>query len=322
MLELVRAMAGQSVIIVGDIMLDEYIWGDMTRISPEAPVPIVRTRQRTYRPGGAANVAANIAALDGVPFLSGIIGADGFANPLREALAQANVNLTTGVLQAPDRVTTVKTRIVAHNQQVLRLDNETTAPLTHAHEDAIIEWCKTHIQSARVCILSDYAKGVISPRLAQLIIHLARTYHIPIVVDPKGRDFAKYNGATVVTPNLAEATLAAEKVANNHADIDEIARHLLDKLGDTNLLITRGAEGMTLYTQVAPQAHIAAHERAVYDVSGAGDTVVAILALALAAGAEIAQAARLANLGAGLVIGKFGTATISRAELQQEISLL
>lgn len=321
MLELVDALAEQTALIVGDIMLDEYIWGDMTRISPEAPVPVVRTRQRTYRPGGAANVAANVAALGGIPFLAGIIGADEFADPLREAFAQAQVQWTAGILQTPDRATTVKTRIVAQQQQVLRLDKETSAPLTRAQEEALLDWCATQMRTARVCILSDYAKGVISPRLAQAVIQRAHEQQLPIVADPKGRDFAKYNGATVVTPNLAEATLAASS-ASSPSDLDDSARQLLEIIGGANLLLTRGAEGMTLYAPNASAVHIPAHTRAVYDVSGAGDTVVAILALALAAGADVTQAAQLANFGAGLVIGKFGTATISRAELRQGIAQL
>jgi len=321
MLELVDALAQQTALIVGDIMLDEYIWGDMTRISPEAPVPVVRTRQHTYRPGGAANVAANVAALGGIPLLAGILGADKFVNPLQEAFSQAHVQWTAGILQTPDRVTTVKTRIVAQNQQVLRLDNETSAPLTRAQEETILNWCETQMRAARVCILSDYAKGVISPRLAQAIIQRAHEQQLPIVADPKGRDFAKYNGATVVTPNFAEAMLASSS-ASGHLDLDDSARQLLEIIGGANLLLTRGAEGMTLYAPNASAVHIPAHARAVYDVSGAGDTVVAILALALAAGADVAQAARLANFGAGLVIGKFGTATISRAELRQGIAQL
>ena len=319
--ELVNALAGQTVLIVGDIMLDEYIWGDMTRISPEAPVPIVQTRRRTYRPGGAANVAANIAALDGVPFLAGIVGADAIVKPLQDALTQAQVPVSTGMQTAVHRATTVKTRIVAHNQQVLRLDNETATALETDTEDQLIAWCTMQMPNARVCVLSDYAKGVVSPRVAQAVIAAAKLHNLPIVVDPKGRDFAKYQGATVVTPNLTEAALATGHLAQEEGP-DKIAQHLLGVLAGSKLLITRGAEGMTLYAHDAPGVHFAAHARTVYDVSGAGDTVVALLALGLAAGAEIQDAIRLANLGAGIVVGRFGTATVNREDLIKEIAQL
>ncbi|MDW8267735.1 MAG: PfkB family carbohydrate kinase, partial [Anaerolineae bacterium] len=196
-------------LIVGDLMLDEYIWGDVRRISPEAPVPVVHRRGQSYRPGGAGNVAANVAALDGVPVLVGIVGADPMAQALRTALAAVGVDGADGLIAVADRPTTVKSRVMGHHQQMLRIDTEVTEPISPAVAEQVIACCRQHIAGAEVCLLSDYAKGLLTPALCQELIGLARRRGIPVVVDPKGRDYRKYAGATVVTPNTAEALLAA-----------------------------------------------------------------------------------------------------------------
>ena len=313
--DILAAFPGKRVLVIGDVMLDEYIWGEVRRISPEAPVPVVKTQRRTYRPGGAGNAAANIAALGGLPLLCGVVGQDAMISQLVQALAENGVTINDGLIPSPDRPTTVKSRIVAQDQQMLRLDIETQQPISSHVEDAVLAWCKQHIDRTNVCILSDYAKGVLTGRVCQEIIGLVRSKNLPVVVDPKGQDYCKYAGATVVTPNAHEAAIATNHLTNAPFDLGHTAQYLLDQLAEASLLITQGAEGMSLYRHGQPRLHIPAKARNVYDVTGAGDTVVATLALALAAGAALEQAAHLANLAAGIVVGKFGTATVTRDEL-------
>jgi rfaE bifunctional protein kinase chain/domain len=311
-------LAGKCVLIVGDVMLDEYIWGYVTRISPEAPVPIVRVSHRTYRPGGAANVAANVAALAGVPLLCGVVGNDTFSSLLPGALDSVKAQVGDGLLCSPERATTVKTRVVGQNQQMLRYDVETDAPLSPQLEGEILAWCENKMPRADACVLSDYAKGVVSRDVAQGVIALARRRHLPIVVDPKGRDYGKYRGATIITPNLHEALAAVGHTTPAAIDLSSIADQLRAAASGTDILITQGADGMTLFQIDRSPLHIPAKARRIYDVSGAGDTVTAVLALGLAAGVEIEQASRLANLAAGIVVSKFGTATVSLNELTEE----
>ncbi len=315
---LIPALTGRRVLIVGDIMLDEYVWGDVRRISPEAPVPVVHRLRETYRPGGAGNVAANVAALGGAPLLVGVVGADAMAQMLAASLRGLGVDGVDGLLAAPDRPTTVKSRIMGHNQQMLRVDTETTAPISAALVDQTLAWCQTQIEQADACLLSDYAKGMLTPDLCQGVIALARGRGLPVVVDPKGRDFHKYSGATVMTPNLAEtATAAGREDSFNDArfDIGAAVATLRRQVGEMVLLVTRGADGMTLFDREGAPLHIPAAARTVYDVTGAGDTVAATVSLALAAGASLPQAARLASMAAGIVVGKLGTATASQEEL-------
>lgn len=320
LLSLLEALPGRRVLIVGDLMLDEYIWGDVRRISPEAPVPVVHRRGQTYRPGGAGNVAANVAALGGVPVLVGIVGEDSMAQALRAALATVGVNGADGLIAVADRPTTVKSRVMGHNQQMLRIDTEVTDPIAPEMAEQVCACCRRYIAAADVCLLSDYAKGLLTPALCQELIGLARRHGLPVVVDPKGRDYRKYAGATVVTPNTAEALLAAGLHPDDGFDLTDVVRVLRLQIGPSHLLITRGAEGMTLYPAESEEGlHIPAQARAVYDVTGAGDTVAATVALALAAGASLSAAARLAAVAAGIVVGKLGTATVSWQELREEL---
>lgn len=314
LLDILNAFPGKCVLIVGDVMLDEYIWGEVQRISPEAPVPVVEVRRRTYAPGGAANTAANVASLGGRALLGGVVGRDDQAERLRQALRQAGVD-ADGLFVDADRPTTTKTRIVAHSQQVVRVDTEQRMPLPVELEDTLLGWTAKRLSEADACILSDYDKGVVSPRLAERFIRLAREAGRPAVVDPKGTNYAKYRGATVVTPNIREAEQALNYKINGHADLLKVGRQLSTILEGSALLITRGPEGMSLFLNGAEAVHIPAVARNVFDVTGAGDTVVSTLALALAAGATLEQAARLANRAAGIVVGKFGTATVTIEEL-------
>ncbi len=306
---------GLPVVVVGDVMLDAYIWGEVRRISPEAPVPVVEVQRQTARPGGAGNVGANIAALGGTPRLVGVAGDDAHAEVLAATLAAAGV-AAGGVVRLPTRATTVKTRVLAHNQQMLRLDTETTAPLSDSEADTLLAAAQGALEGAALLVLSDYAKGSLTAPVCRALIDAARAAGLPVVVDPKGADFGKYAGATVITPNTRELAVVAG-IPDQQMDVEREGRALLTQLGGAALLVTRGPEGMTLLQQQTPPLHLSAQARAVFDVTGAGDTVVAVLALALAAGASLPEAAALANTAAGIVVGKIGTATLSQQELSE-----
>ncbi len=313
--DIVTAFPGKRVLIVGDVMLDEYIWGEVRRISPEAPVPVVEIRRRVYLPGGAANTAANVVGLGGRAMLGGVVGRDHQAEELRNALTQIGVEFD-GLVVDDQRSTTTKTRIVAHNQHVVRVDSEQRVPLRADLEDMLLQWAERRIAEADACVLSDYAKGVISSRLAERFIQLAKDAGKPMIVDPKGTDYAKYRGATVVTPNVHEAEQALNREIHSEADLLEVGRRLCVILEGSALLITRGAQGMSLFLDGGRTTiDIPAVARNVFDVTGAGDTVVSTLAMALASGATLEQAARLANQAAGIVVGKVGTATVTGEEL-------
>ena len=314
-------LSQQRVLIVGDVMLDEYIWGDVTRISPEAPVPIVNVRSRSYRPGGASNVAASIAALNAEVLLSGVIGDDLAGQQLKITLQQAGVADNTGLISA-QRPTTLKTRIIAHNQQMLRYDSEVSTALDAASEAALCAWVDQQIANCQVCILSDYAKGVLTERVCQHVIQQARYYNIPVVVDPKGINYQRYAQASVITPNLQETQVVTGLSLQTLEQLHHAADQLLDLLQGAALIITRSADGKALYRNDHAPVFLPTHARNVYDVTGAGDTVVAILALALASGSSLEHAMQLANLAAGIVVGKVGTATIDLAELSQAVTSL
>lgn len=316
--ELVSALREKSILVLGDVMLDEYIWGEVRRISPEAPVPIVEARRRTYAPGGAANVAANVSSLGGQVYLASVIGRDYSGDCLRGELVQRGVDVS-GMLASADRPTTTKTRIVAHNQQVVRVDSEQRHPMSVDIEDALIKWIAAKLPSVDACVISDYGKGLLSERLTQVLIQAARQAGKPIVVDPKGTDYAKYRGATLVTPNVLEAERAAHLEVNGDGDLGHVAERLHDILEDSAVLITRGADGMSLYMNGEVPINIPTVARQVFDVTGAGDTVIGTLALALATGAPLELAVRLANIAAGVVVGKVGTATVSPNELAQDV---
>jgi D-beta-D-heptose 7-phosphate kinase/D-beta-D-heptose 1-phosphate adenosyltransferase len=299
-LALIERFADQRVLVIGDVMLDEYIWGEVSRISPEAPVPVVNVLRRTYRPGGASNVAASIAALGGTPTLIGVAGADQMAESLRQALRDVGVGQSE-LLVVADRPTTVKSRIMAHNQQMLRCDIEVTSPIEPALEDVLLAQVRAHLATATVCVLSDYAKGVLTA--------------VPVIVDPKGTRYERYAGATVITPNLNEAALAAQITIHGLDQLEEAAHVLSGRLRGSAVIITRGAEGMTLFQTGAAPLTVPARARAVFDVTGAGDTVVAMLAVALGCGASLPAAMQLATVAAGIAVGKLGTATVSQDEL-------
>ncbi len=319
--DLVRRFAGLPVLVVGDVMLDRFIVGRVTRISPEAPVPIVRFESEHVRLGGAANVAHNIAALGGRASLVGIVGADAAAAQLREQLAAAGVS-ADGLVEDGTRPTTEKVRVVTErNQQVARIDYERDADAGGDIERAIVAQITRLAREAKALLVSDYLKGAITRAVIEALLGgandrsaKASAERTPLIVDPKIPHLAFYAGATLVTPNHHEAEIATHLRVQSDEDARQAARDFRMRAQCDAVLITRGEHGMWLSEQSA-EGSIPAIAREVSDVTGAGDTVVATLALALAAGATLAEAATLANHAAGIVVGKFGPATLTAAEL-------
>jgi D-glycero-beta-D-manno-heptose-7-phosphate kinase len=316
--ELLDRFEDARVLVIGDLMLDEYVWGDVRRISPEAPVPVVEVRGRTQVPGGAGNTAAGVVALGSTALLAGVVGDDEPGALLLTTLESAGI-VCEGIQTIPGRATTTKTRVIAHSQQVVRTDSEERAPLPSVFEDALLVWAEAEIGETGAIILSDYAKGVVSERVAQEVIGLASAHGRPVIVDPKGHDYVKYRGATVITPNVHEAERAAHHPVETDHDLRVVAQRLSDTLGGTALLVTRGADGMTLFG-AGDVLDIAAEAQDVYDVTGAGDTVAAVLAASLAAGASLEVAVALANTAAGIAVSKVGTTPVNIAELRQRAS--
>ncbi len=310
----VRAMRGKRVVVVGDVILDRYLWGRATRISPEAPVLVVDVEREEFRLGGAANVAHNVRALGATPVLIGVVGDDSPAADFARLLEGRDVDPGAGIVRDPGRRTTVKTRIIAHHQQVLRADEETREPLEKAARARIADRLHAALESADAVILSDYGKGVVSAELLDdLLPELARR-GLPSAVDPKEEHFFRYRGVTVITPNLLEASQAYGRRLKDEASLLEAGFGLRERLDSKSVLITRGEEGMSLFTEEG-HTHFSTKAREVYDVTGAGDTVVAAIGAALAARASLTEACVLANHAAGLVVAHLGTAAAGADEL-------
>lgn len=310
----IQAFANRRVLVVGDVMLDEFVRGEVLRISPEAPVPVLEVMSRTFRLGGAANAAANVQTLGGHVTLAGVIGADREAKILRDLVEESHVDGSALVTDAT-RPTTHKTRIVARGQQVVRIDNESRMPLAKNVHAEVVASVVAQLGKADACIISDYGKSVVTPELCQEVIAAARAKGCPVIVDPKRKDFSAYRGATIVTPNLQELELATGERLRSTEDVLHAGLGLLPVLGGGALLVTRGAAGMTLLAPGQEPAHFSATARAVFDVTGAGDTVVSTLGLALAAGIDVSAAIELASLAAGIAVSKEGTAAVSVDEL-------
>jgi D-beta-D-heptose 7-phosphate kinase/D-beta-D-heptose 1-phosphate adenosyltransferase len=307
------------VAVVGDLMIDRFIWGSVTRISPEAPVPIVREERRSASLGGAGNVARNTVALGGAAGIAGLVGEDADGRDLHALCAEAGLS-PDGILGVAGRPTTVKTRIVAHHQHVVRFDREEDAPVEPSVTAALARRALVMLDRAQALIVSDYDKGAIAPALLEPLLEEASRRRIPVVVDPKTRLLDHYRPATVVTPNARETTEAWGKPVRNDGDLEAAGRALQQRLGVPWLLVTRGERGMLLLPRDGAPVAVPARAREVFDVSGAGDTVVATLALALAAGASMIEAVVLANHAAGVVVGKLGTAALSRDELLDSVA--
>jgi D-glycero-beta-D-manno-heptose-7-phosphate kinase len=302
----------KTILVVGDIMLDEFIWGKVRRISPEAPVPVVEVIDETYKLGGAGNVAANIRGLDGRAIPIGVVGRDDASNRIGDLLEQAGIE-TYGLVRAA-RPTTVKTRILAHSQQVVRADRESKKPLSPETNSDLDALFTQFLRDAAAVIVSDYDKAVINRELLTSILPRARAAGIPVFLDPKVHHADYYQPITVITPNHHEAELLTGLAIDTEKALDDAGRRLLQKFDCEYALITRGEEGMSLFSGKGSH-HLPTFAREVFDVTGAGDTVIATLALARAAGATMEESAVLANHAAGIVVGKVGTATVSRSEL-------
>ncbi len=304
-------------LVVGDVMLDHYIWGRVDRISPEAPVPVVAVSNESIHLGGAANVAQNVVSLGGKVDLCGVIGKDDFGGRILRELKRLKIR-TDGIILDEDRPTTKKTRVIAHNQQVVRFDREQRQPVSEKIQRAILEFIGRSIRRVDGLVISDYAKGVISADLMRELIGLAHQNRVRIIVDPKVSHMPYYKGVHVITPNTAEAFGAAAMEHGSHGSEDDLTRAgriLLERLGCQAVLITRGEHGMSLFENNGKVTHIPTVAREVYDVTGAGDTVIATMAMGLCAGASMRDAAILANYAAGIVVGIVGTATVQRAQL-------
>lgn len=301
------------VLVVGDIMLDRYWYGPTQRISPEAPVPVVKIQQDEDRPGGAANVALNIASLNGNVTLAGITGEDEASSTLKTRLSAMNIDCQ--FLQSAAHPTITKLRVLSRNQQLLRLDFEES--FAEIDKQPLIEQTKALVANHDLLLLSDYDKGTLSD--VQALIKAANEHNVPVLVDPKGTDFARYRGATLITPNLSEFE-AVVGHCKTEAEIVSKGQALLKELDLTAMLVTRSEQGMTLLRHGHEEFHLPTQAREVYDVTGAGDTVIATLALAIAANADFTQASALANIAAGIVVGKLGTSTVSEAELSAELT--
>ena len=271
--------SGVSVLCLGDVMLDRFVHGDIDRISPEAPVPVLRLRETREMPGGAGNVACNIASLGGRAVLIGLVGQDDMAARLRARLA-ALVGITEALVASIHRPTICKTRFIAGRQQVVRTDDESTAGLTEDEEAALLNAVQGHIGACQAAVLSDYGKSALAPSLVARVVQAARRAGIPVFVDPKSDDFGRYRGATCITPNLRELAAAARCAPSTEAEIAAAARPLLDQAEAHAILVTRSEHGMTLVERSGEVTSVAARAREVFDVSGAGDTVIAALALA------------------------------------------
>ncbi len=302
------------VLVVGDVMLDRYHWGNVSRISPEAPVPVVRLERTTIAAGGAANVAANIVGLGATVRLFGLIGDDAEGDVLRQEIVRAGVG-GDDLFAVRQRPTTVKTRIVAHGQHVVRLDQEDSAALDGPAEDELNTRIGAALPSASIVIVSDYAKGMLSDAILARLITSARRLGIPVLADPKGKEYGKYAGATMVTPNQKEALDACGLDSEN--SLEAAGRKLLTDLDLESVLITRGEAGMSLFRGAGGPVSFAARARTVFDVTGAGDTVIAALGTALGTGVGLLAAVEFANLAAGIVVEQIGTTAITASLVRE-----
>ena len=313
-----EAMRDCHVLCVGDVMLDRYEYGAVARISPEAPIPVVRIEGDELMLGGAGNVVRNVTALGGAATLVSVRGDDPAGTELAQLLA-AESRLDARVTVESGRITTIKTRYIADGQQLLRADRETARPVARATENAARKATAEAVERAGVVVLSDYAKGLLSNRLIAAILELAKRAGVPVLVDPKGGDFGRYRGASVLTPNLAELEAVSGGPCGDDDAVTEAARATIRDCGIAAVTVTRGERGMTLVEGEAAAVHLATRGREVYSRVGAGDTVIATVACALAAGAPLAEAAALANVAAGIVVDKVGTAVAYPSEIAQAL---
>jgi D-beta-D-heptose 7-phosphate kinase/D-beta-D-heptose 1-phosphate adenosyltransferase len=315
-LEIITNFSRVGVLVVGDVMVDHFIWGNVSRISPEAPVPVVDVQKDSILLGGCANVLNNIYAMGGKVYVAGVIGADNVGKKLLAELRDRKIE-TNGMVVDKKRPTTLKTRIVAHGQQMVRFDKENRKPIPQSSIDKILEYVTSLRKKIGAIVISDYNKGVVSKELIQGIKKIVEDSNIFICLDPKQNNFSIYKGVDVITPNHYEVQRAVGMDVTSTNDIQRLSKSLLKKYDFPAILVTRGEEGMSLFENGRKIVHtyFSSQAKEVYDVTGAGDTVIGTLALGLAAQANMKEATCLANLAAGLVVEKIGTATVSRKEL-------
>lgn len=317
-MNLIEKFGNSKILVIGDVMLDRYWWGDVTRISPEAPVPVVRLRKDSVDPGGAANVAVNVAGLSATAYLVGVVGHDAEGKSLANSLEAHNVS-PDHLVRSSSRTTNVKTRVIAHSQQVVRIDQEITLALSPEDEAKICDTISETAKEADLILVSDYAKGVLTAKVLSTLFKLAREYEKPILVDPKGKDYSKYLGASVLTPNRREAAEACNFDEDGEDLVDRAGRKLIEDLDLSAVLVTQSEDGMTLFERNKAGVRLGSLAKAVYDVTGAGDTVIATMAVALASGSTYLEAARIANIAAGIVVEQIGTTAISRQLLETRL---
>ncbi len=310
--QLVEQFAGRRVVVIGDVMLDQFTWGLVERISPEAPVPIVKVTDETYGPGACGNVAANIQALGGIPITIALVGRDAEADRLASLFA--GMGMSADGLVPTDRQTTLKTRIIAHNQQIVRTDREDRTPVPDSVNEELAGRFAEALGDASAVVVCDYNKGAANPGLLGRILPMAEGAGVPVFLDPKLDHADDYRPITLIKPNHHEAEALSGIRIHDRSSAEEAGRRLLGRFKCPYVLITRGKDGMSLFGDDGTH-HIEAAGRRVFDVTGAGDTVIATLALARAAGGSFIEAARVANRAAGIVVGRVGTATVAPAEL-------
>lgn len=317
LLEFIARFPEQKVLVVGDVMLDRYLWCEVERISPEAPVPVARVTREDWRLGGAANVAANLRSLGAKVEMVGVVGKDSEGVMLQEILRKEGI-FDNGVARVSGRPTIMKTRVMAQGQQMLRVDQEDVRPLGAELEEEILARLSRSLEEAKVVVVSDYAKGLVSDELALKILEEAGRRGIKVLADPVPDTFGKFRGSYLIKPNRREAEfIAGMKLENDFSNIKELCQILRERL-KSHLLVTLGKDGMALF-EGGEVIRIPTSAREVFDVSGAGDTVMAALALSISSGADLQTASRIANVCAGVVVGKLGTATCSREDLDQAL---
>lgn len=311
----ISKFSNARILVIGDIILDEYIWGKVSRISPEAPVPVVEVRHETKMLGGAANVIRNLAALGAKPMLCGVLGRDHNAREILSMIEKMDLR-TDGICVEEDRPTSIKTRVIAHSQQVVRFDRESKAPINEGSLAAILDYVEHVAGELDVILISDYGKGVVSSRLMEGLKGLLNVRRIPIAVDPKIGNFGCYEGVRVITPNHHEAGTYCRFSIEDQKTLVKAGHMLLEELQCDAVLITQGKEGMTLFEREGSINHIPAVAKEVYDVTGAGDTVIATLCLGMATGLDLVSSAIIANFAAGIVVGQVGTSAVHADQLR------
>ncbi|MFH1406866.1 MAG: D-glycero-beta-D-manno-heptose-7-phosphate kinase [Candidatus Omnitrophota bacterium] len=316
--KIINRFKSVKVLAIGDLMLDEFVWGSVSRISPEAPVPVVWVNSESFMPGGASNVANNIHALGATTFLSGMVGGDERGRKIIEELARKGMD-TEGICTDEERPTTLKTRVIAHHQQVVRIDKENVSPVDGNVLEQILTYTREKIQEVDGVIIEDYGKGIIIPRLLTEVTRLAKKYKKIITVDPKEEHFSYYKQVTAITPNHHEAGKAIGIQIKDERTLREAGKRLLAKLKCKSILITLGENGMALFEGSGTMTHIPTVAQEVFDVTGAGDTVISVFTLSLAAGASMKEAAYISNFAAGIVVGKVGVAVTTKEELLERI---